>query len=289
MAIAERYRAQAPTGKDPGPRPNSTAKMGAMAEQLLDPIPSALVFVLFAILALACYEAGFRLGRWWQDREPGEQEGPTEMLVGAILALMAFLLAVTMGMASDRFDARRGLVLAEANAIGTAYLQADYLPEADAEAMKELLREYLDLRIVDDPSAVQANIQRSVALHTEMWSINATVARSGHSPDLVSAFGDSLSEVVAVNEARIVAGLYARVPETVVLLLLVGSALSLGMVGYNAGLKRHRSILSALVMIVALGVVLTLVIDLDRPQEGFIDVSQQALLDVQTWVGQPSS
>ena len=78
-------------------------------------------------------------------------------------------------------------------------------------------------------------------------------------------------------------------PETVVLLLLVGSALSLGMVGYNAGLKRHRSILSALVMVVALGVVLTLVIDLDRPQEGFIDVSQQALLDVQTWVGQPSS
>ena len=152
---------------------NSTAKMGAMADQLLDPIPSALVFVLFAILTLACYEAGFRLGRWWQDREPGEQEGPTEMLVGAILALMAFLLAVTMGMASDRFDARRGLVLAEANAIGTAYLQADYLPEADAEAMKELLREYLDLRIVDDPSAVQANIQRSVALHAEMWSINA--------------------------------------------------------------------------------------------------------------------
>jgi hypothetical protein len=255
-----------------------------MANQLLDPIPTVLVFVLFGIVTLACYEVGFRVGRWWQDRLPGEQEGPTEMLVGSILALMAFLLAVTMGMASDRFDARRGLVLAEANAIGTAYLQADYLPEADAGAMKELLREYLDLRIVDDPSVVQASIQRSVAL-----AINAAVARSGHSPDLMSAFGDSLSEVVALNETRIVSGLYARVPETVVLILLVGSALSLGMVGYNAGLKRRRSVLSAVVMVVALGVVLTLVIDLDRPQEGLINVSQQALLDVQGWVGLPSS
>ena len=40
---------------------------------------------------------------------PGEQEGPTGMLVGAILALLAFLLAVTMGMAADRFDARPSL------------------------------------------------------------------------------------------------------------------------------------------------------------------------------------
>lgn len=259
-----------------------------MPAQLLDSIPTTGVFVLFAIVTLACYEVGFRVGRWWQDRMPGEQEGPTEMLVGSLLALMAFLLAVTMGMAADRFDARRGLVLAEANAIGTAFLQADYLTEPAAEEMKELLREYLPLRIVDDTSEVQANLERSTELHADMWAIQAEVARSGHSPDLVSAFGDSLAEVVALHETRVVAGLYARVPETVVILLLVGSALSLGMVGYSAGLKRRRSVLSAVIMVVALGVVLALVIDLDRPQEGFVNVSQQALLDVQEWIGEPS-
>ena len=79
-----------------------------MQTQLLDASPIPVVFVLFAIISLACYEVGFRVGRWWQDRMPGEQEGPTDMLVGSLLALMAFLLAVTMGMASDRFDARRG-------------------------------------------------------------------------------------------------------------------------------------------------------------------------------------
>jgi len=125
-------------------------------------------------------------------------------------------------------------------------------------------------------------------LNAQMWAITAEVARSGYLPDLMSTFGSSVTEVVSLNESRVVAGLYARVPETVVLLLLVGSALSLGMVGYNAGLAERRSVLSAVVMVIALGVVLTLVIDLDRPREGFITVSQQPLLDVQQWIGTPS-
>ena len=96
--------------------------------QLLDPLPVAVVFLAVALVSLAAYEIGFRVGRRWQERTPDEKEGPSGILVGSVLALMAFLLAVTMGMASDRFDSRRQLVLDEANAIGTVYLRAGYLP-----------------------------------------------------------------------------------------------------------------------------------------------------------------
>ena len=221
---------------------------------------------------------------------PGEQEGPTGVLVGAILALMAFLLAVTMGMAADRFDTRRGLVVAEANAIGKTYLEADYLPQPEADQIKELLREYLPLRIANtnDRAVVQANFLKSQDLHAQMWSIFEDVASSGYLSDLMSSFGDSLAEIKTLDETRTVARDYARVPETVLLLLLAGSALSLGMIGYSAGLTGRRSVLSAVVMVVVLGAVLTLVIDLDRPQDGFIQISQQALLDVQQSIGQPS-
>jgi hypothetical protein len=260
-----------------------------MTAQLLDPIPIWLVFVLFAILTLACYEAGFRLGRWWQDRLPGEQEGPTDVLVGSLLALMAFLLAVTMGMASDRFDTRRGTLLAEANAIGQAYLQSDYLPESSASELKELLREYLPLRIVpSDLDELPVSLARSRELHAEMWAVFSTVAASGYNPDLMSALGDSLTEVVNVDETRVTSGLYARVPETVLWLLLLGSALSLGMIGFSAGVKGHRSVISAVVLVLALGIVLAMVIDLDRPQDGLINISQQPLTDVQRWIGLPA-
>ncbi len=81
---------------------------------------------------------------------------------------------------------------------------------------------------------------------------------------------------------------YARVPETVLLLLIVGSALTLGMVGYSAGLTRRRSLLTAVVLVVVLGAVITVVVDLDRPRDGFLQVSQQPLVDLQEQIGPPS-
>ena len=80
-------------------------------EQLLDPIPIPGVFILLAVLLFGAYEIGFRVGRWWQIKTPEETQGPTDALVGSIIAFLAFLLAITMGMASDRFDARRSRAL----------------------------------------------------------------------------------------------------------------------------------------------------------------------------------
>ncbi len=128
--------------------------------QLLDTLPIPAVLVVIAAILLGCFEVGYRVGRWWQAKTPDEKEGPTNMLVGSLLALMAFLLAVTMGMASDRFDTRRGLVLEEANAIGTTYLRAGYLPQPYGEDSRELLREYVPLRInVADRAAARGELR----------------------------------------------------------------------------------------------------------------------------------
>jgi hypothetical protein len=255
-----------------------------MNQDVLDPVPIGVVFLLFTVLTFVCFEVGFRLGVWWQAREPGEQEGPTDMLVGSLLGLMAFVLAITLGLATDRHDARRSLVVEEATAIATAYQRADYLPPAEAAQLKALLRAYLPLRIVTDPAAVPANIARSAALARQMWTIEVTAAQAGNNSDLIASLGESLNALVAVGEQRVVAGVYARVPQTIMVLLLAGSALSLAMVGYSAGIKGRRSVLSATVLVLTLGVVTILVVDLDRPQEGFLTVSQQALVDVQRFI-----
>ena len=258
--------------------------------QILDSLPVVAIFVLFVIISLLCYEGGFRVGRWWQERTPGEQEGPTGMIVGSILALLAFLLAVTMSMASDRFDTRRGIVLDEANSIGTTYLRAGYLPEPASSQIRELLREYVPLRIVvtDAKAAdVQADIARSQEILTQAWAIGQEVARTTDQGDLVSLFLESLNDTINLNETRITAGLYARVPETILLLLIVGSVLGIGMVGYSAGLTERRSLISAVVLAIALGAVIMILVDLDRPREGFIQVSQQPLIDLQRQIAPP--
>jgi hypothetical protein len=255
-------------------------------QQLIDSMPIIGVFVAFAIIALIISESGYRHGRWWQDRTPEEREGPTAMIVGSLLALMAFLLAITMGMASDRFDTRRALVLAEANSVGTTYLRAGYLPEPASSQIRELLREYLPLRITtSDMADVRGRMTRSVELHAQLWSIAEDLARTTPESDVLALFIDSLNETIDLHETRVTSGLYARVPVTVVILLLLGSMLTLGMVGYNAGLTRRRSPLTAVVLILVLGAVITLVIDLDRPRDGFLTVSQQPLIDLLEQIG----
>jgi hypothetical protein len=260
-----------------------------LSHQLIDDLPVVLVFVLFAVVSLALYEVGFRVGRWWQARTPGEQEGPTGVLVGSILALLAFLLAVTMGMASDRFDTRRGLVLDEANAIGTTYLRAGYLPEPASSRIRNLLREYVPLRIsTSDRATLAANIKRSQEVLSEIWGVTEEVARTTEKGDITALFIESVNETIDLNTSRVTAGIFARVPETILWLLIGGSVLTLAVVGYSAGTTGQRSVLSAIVLVVALGAVITLVIDLDRPRDGFIVVSQQPLINLQQRLGPPS-
>src|SRR6476659_1196430 len=163
--------------------------MMSFTTQLLDSLPILGVFVVFAIVSMLFYEGGFKFGRWYQERTPGEQEGPTNLIVGSILALLAFLLAVTMGMASDRFDARRAIVLEEANSIGTTYLRAGYLPEPASTQIRELLREYVPLRIgLTDATGYEAEINTSTAIQGRIWAIAEDVARTTDKGDLVALF-----------------------------------------------------------------------------------------------------
>ena len=139
--------------------------MPIMPERFIDGFSIPLIFVLLALAGMAVYEIGFRLGRWHQARTRDEQEGFADTLVGALLALLAFLLAFTVGMASSRFDARNDLALREANAIQTAYLRAMMLPEPFAENARELLREYVPLRVREADRAVnEANLRQTLAI-----------------------------------------------------------------------------------------------------------------------------
>jgi len=258
-------------------------------QQLLDPIPIVGVFVLIAAILLGVFEVGYRVGRWRQEKTPDEKEGPTTMLVGSLLALMAFLLAVTMGMASDRFDTRRSLVLEEANAIGTTYLRAGYLPQPYGADSQALLREYVPLRVnVADQQVRAANFARSTEIHAELWAIAEELARATPDSVVLGLYIDSLNQTIDLHATRATAIVYARVPETVLILLILGAALTLGTVGYSAGLTRRRSLPTAAVLVVVLAAVLTLVVDLDRPRDGFLQVSQQPLIDLQDQIGSPS-
>jgi hypothetical protein len=251
------------------------------AQQLLDAIPIPLLFVLLALLAFAMHEGGFRLGVRQERLEPTEKDGPTGLMVGAILALMGFLLATATAMAADRFDGRRALVVDEANAIETTFLRAGYLDEPATTDIRNLLRQYAPLRInVLDNDAYAANLAASKAMLDDIWAQAEDVARQSGSKPVVALFVDSLNDAIDLVATREAALTNGRVPETVIWLLLLGAMLSAGVVGFYAGLLRRRGIVGASALIVILSAALVFVIGLDRPRDDLLRVSQQPIENV---------
>jgi MFS family permease len=261
-----------------------------MPQQLLDPIPLLGVFLGFIVLSLIAFEIGFRIGVWRKAKDPDEEEGASGLLIGSLLGLLAFLLAITMGMASDRFDTRRGLVLEEATTINTAYLRAGYLPEPYQAEIRNLLREYVPLRIAPEGQAVAAlaaNIARSEEIHDDLWAVTESVATEVEATDITALYIESVNEIITLHAQRVTAGVFARVPDTVLLFLLILAIGSTAMVGFGAGRAGRRNVVTATLMIVALGATFTLVVDLDRPRDGLLTVSQRPLIELQEKLGEP--
>src|SRR5512135_2757213 len=128
----------------------------------LDVIPLWGIFLITVAVILLSIECGFRLGQFRHQRSELEDKPPVGEMVGATLALLAFMLAFTFGMAASRFEVRRGLVIDEANAIGTTYLRAGLLPEPFRVEVRKLLREYVSVRLEGiHPEKLSQSLSRS--------------------------------------------------------------------------------------------------------------------------------
>jgi hypothetical protein len=112
----------------------------------LDSFPLWEIFLVTMGLITLFVEAGFRLGR--RRRLPASEKSESSAtMVGAMMALLGFLLVFTFGAASSRYDIRKDLVIQEVNAIGTTYLRAGILPEPYGTQIRGLLRDYVDSRV----------------------------------------------------------------------------------------------------------------------------------------------
>src|SRR5271154_4680232 len=98
--------------------------MFAMHREPLDVIPLWGLFLAHCLLGAIAVQSGYWIGRWRHARARDEKEAPVGAMVASILGLLGFMLAFTFGLAASRFDARRQVILEEANAIGTTYLRA---------------------------------------------------------------------------------------------------------------------------------------------------------------------
>jgi hypothetical protein len=253
----------------------------------LDAIPLAGLFVGIFLLVLLSVECGWHLGRYIRRSSEHEMEAPVGGMVAAGLGLLAFMLAFTFNMSATRFDARRQVVVEEANAIGTAYLRAGMLPGRQDE-IRDLIRDYLDVRLeMVRTGALAEGIRQSEAMQRALWAEAEAIARSSPDSIVVGLFVQSLNEVIDIHARRLAVGVRSRVPGTIWLVLFSVAGISLGAMGYHIGLSGSNRSFVTIAVAIIFSTVIWLIADLDRPREGTLTVSQQAMMDARQMMSSP--
>jgi hypothetical protein len=238
--------------------------------------------ILVALLAAATI--GYR-GNLWLLHRRGETDAEShDHLLSAVLGLLALLLGFTFSLALNRYEARRDLVVQEANAIGTTWLRAQLLEPPNSAAMSNLLRAYLDARLAwSEADATEDQQAQMAALQQKLWAVTGQVMRSDPNPQLSRGLMDAMNQSFDLAEARAAARL-AHVPDRVLSVLLLYALLSAAMLGYTSAAKGKPQRIATASVVVLLTLALVMILDIDRPRSGAIQVSQQPLEELkQSW------
>lgn len=237
------------------------------------------IFLAGIVIFLAASEIGRRIG----VHAGASGGGDISTLESAVLGLMALMIGFTFAMALSRFETRRDAVLSEANSIGTTALRARLLPQPERGEVLKLLREYVTVRldITRRPvsrAELTTAIDKSNAIQEALWQqAKAVVAKdTGMVPG--GLFIQTLNEMIDEQGKRL-AALRNRVPNIVMLALFGIAAVGTAFTGYGRGLEARRTRLPLYLMALLLSAVILLILDLDRSTTGFIEVSQQPMID----------
>lgn len=252
----------------------------------LNSAPLSIIFIVMIALAILAIEFGFRLGRSKRKSVRENQTTPIATVVGAVLAMMAFVIALTFGSANNRFDARKTALIEDVTAINTAYLRANLIPEPQRTTVRNLLRDYVQARVgivyaYGQPDTLQLVQQRAKTLQELMWSHVETLSQEQGENRVNVLFIRALNEVFNLHTKRVVLGVYNRIPTAMWLTLIMASSVAMLAVGFQFGIGGSRRIHTAkLALAVTFALVMVLAFDLDRAGEGLIAVNQQPMIDL---------
>ena len=243
-----------------------------------------LAFSLFAfwLVFFAIQWAAQAIGAWLGRRHTARGAAPAEgvgVVVGGMLGLLAFVLALTLSFATTRFEERRQGTLMEANALGTAWLRAKAINHARGEELAKLFEEYTRLRadFIKAPAsrdAVRAINDKTSELQNRIWEHVTVIVRER--PDAISS-----SLMAATNEVfdRSTAERFAfslTMPPQMVWLLMGIAVLSIGALGYQLGMRGLSLPILSMLLIAMWTSVIVVILDLSAPRIGSLRSSAAA-------------
>ncbi|MEO9648947.1 MAG: hypothetical protein ABJG04_02875 [Roseobacter sp.] len=245
-----------------------------MVQSVFDAHTIWFVFLVSTVFFYLACEVGFRIGRQRRNKASEIESTSTGIVTGSTLGMVSFLLAFTFSIAATNHSERRGVVLDEANAIGTAYLRADLLPPEVSAELKTLLKEYTEIRVAvaRENFTIQdyfSTIRASEGIHNQMWPLVAQTAR--RAPSAANALVvAAVNDVIDLHAIRVAVGVRHTIPDTIWIALYFVSGLALAATGYRFGASfgKRSELLPG--MVLSFACIVSLISDLDNPRHGFL-------------------
>jgi hypothetical protein len=193
----------------------------------------------------------------------------------SVFALMGLLIGFTFYGAGSRFDARRNLIVREANAIGTTYLRLDLLPPDTQPELRQEFRNYVHSRLevyrnIADRQTLNAAMDQSFALQRSVWK-QAVDATKGSGPAEKSLVLTTLNEMIDITTEQ-TAALITHPPLAVFGMLTLMVIASSGLVGYTMSTAEVRDWASTLIFALTISLALYVILDYEFPRVGFIRI-----------------
>ena len=233
--------------------------------------------ILVLVISLLILWASARLGARFSQKIDTVHED-FGLILTSTLTLLGLIVGFTFSMAVSTYEERRVRESDEANAIGTEYVRTDFLPAADRDRARSLLRSYVHQRILfyearswENSSHIEAAIDQ---LHGELWK---SVVPAAAQPTPISALVISGMNDVLNSEGYAKAAWLKRIPFEAWFLLGIVSLSGTFMVGlYLRHARTSRYLLLALPAIVSLS--LFLIADMNTPRGGLIHIVPRNLI-----------
>lgn len=238
-----------------------------------------LISILLSLLVFLpiCVHVGY----WIAKLIKGNAEYALDDTIPAsILGVHALLLGFTFSMSIGRYEERRHHVVKEANAIGTAYLRSQTLPAPYDTQAQTLYKAYVENilrygKMVYGHDDIDQVTNELATIQKQLWTQAQEITKTHRTP-IESLYLVALNEVIDDHSER-TESLRNRLPLTVLVLLLITLAMAMMSFGYVEGQRGRKNSFWLVTLSVLFAVVLTIIIDMDRPRRGWIQVSEKPM------------
>jgi len=262
-----------------------------LVSHFFDLVPIWLLLTGTILLMILFIELGFRLGKKAQASALKAQTSQVRAIMGAGLGLLAFMLAFTFSTAQSHFEARVQSLAEEARVARNAFMQADMLEEPQRTQVKQLLKDYIEIRSgmrkfsgLNISEELAELIRLSEQIQKDLWSL-VTTGPDVNNQDKGETEKNTLlmQSVIALTDihfVRLHSAVMNRISLTIWMTLYLMATLSMIIMGYQAGLTGKRSPVATMTLAIAFSAVIILITDLDRPVMSLFEINKQLLIDL---------